>query len=284
MLYVAPSNSTNIQRDVRPVDNLVPIGTPRFPNVPPRWCCINTPPTIHPGSSCIQQNDIIPDGTLLSTTPSYTPTFAGCCAACSANTKCNAFAYCQPGVGSCTIPTGSVGAGVYNETSCLLFYQQALELPGNGIKAATFTTNVVVNFVAGAPVGAITIPTTMVDGYAPYALARLAADVGVLQTCGGSGNATCMVTNATVEVFGCGGDAIMCVDMPHVLSTLMSLFHVLHRMQQLHVTPPPFVLPLNTSPPQPPPDSLASLPSTPHSNCAYCSTTISNNPLLPNST
>lgn len=257
--------------------------------------CVNTPSSSHTGSSCIQQNDIIPDGTLLSITPSYASDFGVCCAACSNTARCNAFAYCQPGSGNCTIPRGTVGAGTYNETSCLLFYQQALELPGNGIKPATFTTNVVVNFVAGAPIAASTLAdgNGTVDGYAPYAFARLASDVGVLQTCGSNGNGTCVLDNATLEVGHRVGDGDQGMqgsttvgwqptkcNIPHQSNTL----YIPLRMQQQLVTTPPIALHSNTSPPLPLLDLLASPHSTPRCNCDLPSTTTYSNPRAQSST
>lgn len=155
--------------------------------------------TPHTGSTCIQQNDIIPDGTLLSTTPIYAPTFAACCNACASAARCNVFAFCPVGAGNCTIPPGSVGAGTYNETACMLMYQQSLEIPGNGIKAATYSTNVVINFVAGAPIVA-TAANVSVDGYRVYAYAHMPNAVGTLRTCGAAANATCQLSGVSQEV------------------------------------------------------------------------------------
>lgn len=109
------------------------------------------------------------------------------------------FAYCPPGSGNCTVPPGSIGAGTYNQTACILFYQQLLELPGNGIKAATYSTNVVINFVAGAP---IPDPTNVtVDGYRAYAYAHMPSDLGTLTTCGASINGeACELKGVTHEV------------------------------------------------------------------------------------
>lgn len=192
VLYIAPANTSDIKRDVRPVDNLLPIGTSC-----PTKASRASPP--HPGSKCIQQNDVIPDGTSLSSTPSYASTFAECCDTCASTPRCNVFAYCPPSAGNCTVPPGSVGAGTYNESACLLFYQQSLEVPGNGIKAATYSTNVVINFVAGAPV---TNAATMlpVDGYTAYAYAHMPGSVGTLDTCGASANSSCSFQDVTQEV------------------------------------------------------------------------------------